>query len=154
MTLIGIVKKKHSHTHALTVWLTPHIRTLSTGSLARKTSTFCCTKCFFLVFLLDARLLRAEVMLGEDMLPPGPSVRLSAGPLSSYVKHPGASCWAAADVNASCSGRSAAGAGKLFAMHFISLYILTYIVIILNLLVLLTAQMLNHPTPAACFKLI
>lgn len=51
--------------------------------------------------------------------PRGPSVRLSAGPLSSYVKHPGVSCWAAADVNASCSGRSAAaGAGKLSAMHF------------------------------------
>lgn len=53
-----------------TEWLTPHIRTLRTGSLARRTSTFCWTKCFFLVFLLDASLLRA--VGGEDMvaLPP------------------------------------------------------------------------------------
>lgn len=151
MTVIGMVKNTHTHTHALTVWLTPHIRTLSTGSLARKTSTFCCTKCFFLVFLLDARLLRVEVMLGEDMVPPGPSVRLSAGPPTSYVKQPRVSCWAAADVNASCCGRSAAGAGKLSSVHFISLCILIYNVIILTLLVLLTAQMLCHPKPAACF---
>lgn len=118
---IGVVKT-HTHTHALTVWLTPHIRTLSTGSLARKTSTFCCTKCFFFVFLLDARVLREEVMLGEAMVPSGPSVRLSAGfRPSSYVKQPGVSCWAAADVNASCSGRTAAGAGKLSGTCFILL---------------------------------
>lgn len=116
IVIIGMVKT-HTHTHALTVWLTPHIKTLSTGSLARKTSTFCWTKCFFFVFLLDARVLRVEVMLGEDMVPSGPSVFRP----SSYVKQPGVSCWAAADVHASCSGRTAAGAGELSAMCFIPL---------------------------------
>lgn len=39
---------------ALTEWFTPHIRTLSSGSLARKSFTFCATKCFFLVLVLLA----------------------------------------------------------------------------------------------------
>lgn len=62
-----------------TEWLTPHTRTLNTGSLPRKTSTFCCTKCFFLVFLLGASALKGlEEAPGEDMVPhreSDPSVR-------------------------------------------------------------------------------
>lgn len=43
---------------ALTVWLAPHMRTLSSGSEARNSFTFWQTKCFFLVLVLLA--LRAE----------------------------------------------------------------------------------------------
>lgn len=43
---------------ALTVWLAPHMRTLSSGSEARNSFTFWHTKCFFLVLVLLA--LRAE----------------------------------------------------------------------------------------------
>lgn len=39
----------------LTEWFTPQMNTLTTGSLARNTFTFCWTKCFFLVFILGAR---------------------------------------------------------------------------------------------------
>lgn len=49
----------------LTEWLTPHITTLSRGSLARNSFTFCATKCFFLVFVLlamDAAMLLAEAI--------------------------------------------------------------------------------------------
>lgn len=38
----------------LTEWFTPHMRTLSSGSLARNNFTFCATKCFFLVLVLLA----------------------------------------------------------------------------------------------------
>lgn len=34
---------------ALTEWATPHRNTPTSGSAARNTFTFCCTKCFFLV---------------------------------------------------------------------------------------------------------
>lgn len=33
----------------LTEWATPHRNTPTSGSAARNTFTFCCTKCFFLV---------------------------------------------------------------------------------------------------------
>lgn len=49
----------------LTEWLTPHMTTLSRGSLARNSFTFWATKCFFLVFVLlamDAAMLAAEAM--------------------------------------------------------------------------------------------
>lgn len=80
-----------------TEWLTPHIRTLSTGSLARKTFTFCCTKCFFLVFLLGFRGpggMEEEAALGEDIalsqvIPSSVCVsRLAVAPVEScvYVK--------------------------------------------------------------------
>lgn len=49
----------------LTEWLTPHITTLSRGSLARKSFTFWATKCFFLVLVLlamDAAMLLAEAI--------------------------------------------------------------------------------------------
>lgn len=52
----------------LTEWLTPHITTLSRGSLARKSFTFCATKCFFLVFVLlamDAAMLLAEAIFQQ-----------------------------------------------------------------------------------------
>lgn len=39
---------------SLTEWFTPHMRTLSSGSLARNNFTFCATKCFFLVLVLLA----------------------------------------------------------------------------------------------------
>lgn len=39
---------------SLTEWFTPHMRTLSSGSLARKSLTFWATKCFFLVLVLLA----------------------------------------------------------------------------------------------------
>lgn len=38
----------------VTVWFTPHIRTLRIGSLARNSFTFWHTKCFFLVLVLLA----------------------------------------------------------------------------------------------------
>lgn len=38
----------------LTVWLTPHIRTLRSGSEARNSFTFWQTKCFFFVLVLEA----------------------------------------------------------------------------------------------------
>lgn len=38
----------------LTVWLIPHIRTLRSGSEARKSFTFWQTKCFFFVLVLEA----------------------------------------------------------------------------------------------------
>lgn len=49
----------------LTEWLTPHMSTLSRGSLARNSFTFWATKCFFLVFVLlamDAAMLLAEAI--------------------------------------------------------------------------------------------
>lgn len=49
----------------LTEWLTPHITTLSRGSLARNSFTFWATKCFFLVLVLlaiDAAMLLAEAI--------------------------------------------------------------------------------------------
>lgn len=54
----------------LTEWFTPHIKTLSSGSLARNSFTFWDTKCFFLVLVLlamdAARLLAAEAMFSEQ----------------------------------------------------------------------------------------
>lgn len=51
----------------LTVWLAPHMRTLSSGSEARNSFTFWHTKCFFLVLVLLA--LRAE----PSAAPPPPA---------------------------------------------------------------------------------
>lgn len=132
------------------MWLTPHIRTLSTGSLARKTSTFCCTKCFFFVFLLAAREPRAEVMLGEDMVPSGPAVRLSVPLckaargklLSRPVLTP-----PAPDAQQQLQG------SFLLCIWFHLRPLMVYIFgPIMTLLVVLTAHMLNHPKPAGRFN--
>lgn len=53
---------------ALTEWLTPHMRTLSSGSLARNNFTFCATKCFFLVLVLLA--MTGTMLLGAAMALP------------------------------------------------------------------------------------
>lgn len=53
-----------------TVWLTPHIKTLSMGSLARNNFTFCPIKCFFFVLVLLALMGAALVQL-DDMSPAG-----------------------------------------------------------------------------------
>lgn len=58
---------------ALTEWFTPHIRTLSSGSLARKSFTFCATKCFFLVLVLLAKT--------EDPRLPGVAMAAASVPL-------------------------------------------------------------------------
>lgn len=50
----------------LTVWLTPHIKTLRMGSLARNNFTFCPIKCFFFVLVLLALTGAALVQL-DDM---------------------------------------------------------------------------------------
>lgn len=53
----------------LTEWLTPHITTLSRGSLARKSFTFWATKCFFFVFVLlaiEATIALAEAIFSEQ----------------------------------------------------------------------------------------
>lgn len=46
-------RKVRSRTYPLTVWLTPHINTLSSGSFARNSLTFWCftRKCFFFSLL-------------------------------------------------------------------------------------------------------
>lgn len=54
----------------LTVWLTPHIKTLRMGSLARNNFTFCPIKCFFFVLVLLALTGAALVQL-DDMSRPG-----------------------------------------------------------------------------------
>lgn len=64
---------------ALTEWFTPHIRTLSSGSLARKSFTFCATKCFFLVLVLLAST--------ED--PRLPGVAMAAASVPSTAALPG-----------------------------------------------------------------
>lgn len=53
---------------SLTVWLTPHIKTLRIGSLARNNLTFCPIKCFFFVLVLLALTGAAPVQL-DDMSP-------------------------------------------------------------------------------------
>lgn len=56
---------KETRDGTLTEWLTPHITTLSRGSLARNSFTFWATKCFFLVLVLlaiDAAMLLAEAI--------------------------------------------------------------------------------------------
>lgn len=60
---------------ALTEWLTPHMRTLSSGSLARNNFTFCATKCFFLVLVLLA--MTGTMLLGAAMAQP--AVEAGAG---------------------------------------------------------------------------
>ncbi len=52
--------------NVLTVWLTPHIKTLRMGSLARNNFTFCPIKCFFFVLVLLALTGAALVQL-DDM---------------------------------------------------------------------------------------
>lgn len=64
--------------HWLTEWLTPHIKTLSTGSLARNTFTFCCTKCFFFVLVLGAR-----ITIGLEVAPELPREAMTANKRSS-----------------------------------------------------------------------
>lgn len=59
-------------TAALTEWLTPHMRTLSSGSLARNNFTFCATKCFFLVLVLLA--MTGTMLLGAAMALPAAEV--------------------------------------------------------------------------------
>lgn len=51
--------------HWLTVWLTPHIKTLRMGSLARNNFTFCPIKCFFFVLVLLALTAAALVQLAD-----------------------------------------------------------------------------------------
>lgn len=55
----------------LTVWLTPHISTLRSGSEARKSLTFWQTKCFFFVLVLEAlsALPRLALTLAATVLP-------------------------------------------------------------------------------------
>ena len=48
------VEGKVNSRDILTVWLTPHIKTLRMGSLARNNFTFCPIKCFFFVLVLLA----------------------------------------------------------------------------------------------------
>lgn len=52
--------------------MTPHMRTLSSGSLARNNFTFCATKCFFLVLVLLA--MTGTMLLGAAMAPPAAEV--------------------------------------------------------------------------------
>lgn len=56
--------------NTFTVWLTPHIKTLRIGSLARNNFTFCPIKCFFFVFVLLA-LTGATLVQLDDMSPVG-----------------------------------------------------------------------------------
>lgn len=49
------------------------MKTLSTGSLARNTFTFCCTKCFFFVFVLGAR-----ITIGLEVAPVLPRAAMAA----------------------------------------------------------------------------
>ena len=58
----------------LTEWLTPHMKTLSTGSLARNTFTFCWTKCFFFVLVFGAR-----ITIGLEAAPEFPRAAMTAG---------------------------------------------------------------------------
>lgn len=66
---------------ALTEWFTPHIRTLSSGSLARKSFTFCATKCFFLVLVLLAST--------EDPRLPGVAMAAASVPSTAALPRPG-----------------------------------------------------------------
>lgn len=60
-------RERQAHISAtLTVWLTPHIKTLRMGSLARNNFTFCPIKCFFFVLVLLALTGAALVQL-DDM---------------------------------------------------------------------------------------
>lgn len=60
----------------LTVWLTPHIRTLRSGSEARKSFTFWQTKCFFFVLVLEA--LRAAPIAEPALAAAVPPVQFEA----------------------------------------------------------------------------
>lgn len=72
----------------LTEWLTPHMKTLRTGSLARNTFTFCCTKCFFLVLVLGAR-----ITIGLEEGPELPRAAMTTHRLSSLVHRGDTSSW-------------------------------------------------------------
>lgn len=54
------------------------MKTLWTGSLARNTFTFCCTKCFFFVFVLGAR-----ITMGLEVAPEVPRAAMTAHELCS-----------------------------------------------------------------------
>lgn len=72
---------------SLTEWATPHRNTPTSGSAARNTFTFCCTKCFFLV--LEAKpkpvpgaAVAAGIVAGgteEDAIVSGALYRVKAG---------------------------------------------------------------------------
>lgn len=61
----------------LTVWLAPHMRTLSSGSEARNSFTFWHTKCFFLVLVLLA-LSAAPSAAAAPPPPAAPPAQLAA----------------------------------------------------------------------------
>lgn len=63
------------------------MKTLRTGSLARNTFTFCCTKCFFLVLVLGAR-----TTMGLEEAPELPRDAMTTGRPSSSCSRGDTSC--------------------------------------------------------------